>query len=119
MHLAAIGVSTREDSAVVMVLQVVPGSAADQAGVHVGDQLVSVGDVTINDPNWAQAFRDRYNSQAGADLPIGVRRGGQLMTLKGRVNVVAQTVETVEFDPQASARAVRIRNGIIAGRTGR
>src|SRR6266480_917273 len=56
------------------VTSVSPGSAAEAAGVHVGDALVSVGDISVSpDQDWASLFRSRYRGRAGQQFTIAVR----------------------------------------------
>jgi len=60
-----------------VVQSLVPGSAAEAAGLEPGDVLLKVGDVeTRPDQDWGVKFRDRYRGQAGAPLAISVTRGG-------------------------------------------
>jgi len=114
-----LGVNTTGDSTGVRVLGVVAGGVAERAGVRVGDQLVRVGEVAITDFDFSPAYRARYGSAAeGTPIDVVVRRGGQEVTLKGSVHFVTITETRIEPDPNASAKAVRIRNGIVRGTTG-
>jgi predicted metalloprotease with PDZ domain len=113
---ARVGVSTQRDSTGERVMQTAPGGAADQAGVKAGDYLVSVAGIPTTNPDWAVQFRSQYNTREGADLPIVVRRGGQDISLSGKVMLASVVTQRIDFDPAASARAVRIRNGIMRGR---
>ncbi|HYD54571.1 MAG TPA: PDZ domain-containing protein [Gemmatimonadaceae bacterium] len=113
-----LGVSSEQDSAGVRVTAVDPGGAAEQAGVRVGDYVLAVGDVTVGDVNFGQQFRMRYGSApAGSALPIRVRRGAQTLTLVSRLQLVPIGMRVTE-DPNASAKAVRIRTGILRGTKG-
>ena len=112
---ARVGVSTQADSTGERVMQTTPGGAADQAGVREGDYLVSVAGIPTTLPDWAAQFRAQYNAREGADLPIVVRRGAQQLSLSAKVMLATVVNERIDFDPAASPRAVRIRNGIIRG----
>jgi predicted metalloprotease with PDZ domain len=112
---ARVGVSTQRDSTGERVMQTTPGGAAAQAGVQAGDYLVSVAGVTTTEPDWAARFRSQYNTREGADMPIVVRRGGRDITLNSRVMLVPVVSQRIDFDPAATPRAVRIRNGIMRG----
>jgi predicted metalloprotease with PDZ domain len=113
-----LGVLTREDSAGVLVANVQEGGSAAAAGVEPGDYLVSVGDVAITDQDFSTRLRTRYGaSMEGAPLPIVVRRNGATLSLSGKLQFGAGEV-TIEPDSAASAKAVRIRNGILRGVTG-
>ena len=113
---ARVGVSTQRDSTGERVMQITPGGAAASAGVQAGDELVSVAGVPTTNPDWAAQFRAQYNTREGADMPIVVRRGGQTRTLNGKVALAAVVTQRIDFDPAASATAVRIRNGIMRGK---
>jgi predicted metalloprotease with PDZ domain len=111
-----IGVSTSSDSTGALVLEVVPGSMADKAGVKVGDRLVSVGDISAADDAFGFQFRMRYAEEAeGTRLPIVLERGGERLTLQGALTLMARAVQLLEFDPDAGPKAVRIRRGILLG----
>jgi predicted metalloprotease with PDZ domain len=114
-RVARLGIESRDDSTGAHVTNVLPGGVADQAGVQVGDQLLALGDVTITGFNSFEQFRGRYANQDGADLPIHVRRGGQDLTLPGKVRLVLITTPRIVLDPGASAKAQRIRHGLFAG----
>jgi predicted metalloprotease with PDZ domain len=112
---ARVGISTQRDSTGERVMQTTPGGAAASAGVQAGDELVSVAGIPTTNPDWAAQFRAQYNTREGADMPIVVRRGGQTLTLNGKVALAAVVTQRIDFDPAASATAVRIRNGIMRG----
>ncbi|MFL5491215.1 MAG: hypothetical protein ACJ8AV_07355, partial [Gemmatimonadales bacterium] len=86
-----------------------------EAGVQVGDQVLSLGDLSLSDPDFGPAFRAHFGKQEGAPLPIKVRRGRDTLTLNSKVRLVARVERRFEIDPSASAKAVRIRSGIFRG----
>lgn len=111
--------STQEPNGVVRVVDVVPGGVAAEAGVQAGDELVRVGSVEVRSPNLGPALRDAFSGQAsGSPMPIVVRRQGEMLTLRGRL-AYAPGPPTITEDPAASARSVRLRNGIMRGTTER
>jgi predicted metalloprotease with PDZ domain len=115
-----LGITTAGDpSGVVRVTDVAPGSAGAVAGVRTGDLLVRVGDVDVTDANFGAMFRAAYAGKAaGTPLPIVVRRGDGTITLNGRL-IYAPGMPRVTEDPSASARAARLRQGILRGTTDR
>lgn len=114
-----LGVTTRQDANGMMVVSVDPTSSAAEAGVQPGDYLVSYGDVPVADPNFTADVSSKYaNAPAGTPLPIRLLRGGQPLTLQGRLRF-APGAYVLEPDPGASDRAVRVRNGILRGSLGR
>ena len=112
-----LGLAAARDSAgAVLVTDVVPGSTAEAAGVRAGDVLLSLGDISITDPNFGPRFRERFARDSGQALPIQVKRDTQTVTLTGKVQFVARVQDRLELDPSAPEKAVRIRQGIFQGR---
>ncbi len=111
-----VGVQTDADSSGVRVVAVSPGSAAAGAGVQPGDYLVSVGDVTVgNNADFGPEFRELYAGKAGAPYVITVRRGTETLKLNATNQL---TSIRIDADPSSSAKATRIRDGILTGKTG-
>ncbi|HKO15411.1 MAG TPA: PDZ domain-containing protein [Gemmatimonadaceae bacterium] len=99
-----------------LVTQVDDSSSAAAAGVRPGDYLLSVADIPVTDQRFGERFRARYdNAGEGAPLAIRVRRGSETLTLAGKLHFVPGDVH-LDADPTASAKAVRIRTGILTGR---
>ncbi|MGH7616101.1 MAG: PDZ domain-containing protein [Gemmatimonadaceae bacterium] len=113
-----LGVSTQPDSSGgVVVMIVAEGSAAAAAGVRPGDILLSVGDVAVEDQQFGARMRARYGASAeGSPLPIKVKRGTETLTLAAKLQFAPGDV-IVEPLPGASGKALRIRDGILTGRT--
>ena len=110
-----LGVSSAPDSSGVRVADVSPGSPADSAGIQSGDYLLQVGDIAVRDPSFGEQFRSRYARAEGQTLPVKVRRGEQTVDLQIRVRFAPRVEQRLIIDPRASAKAVRIRNGILRG----
>ncbi|HJU73179.1 MAG TPA: PDZ domain-containing protein [Gemmatimonadaceae bacterium] len=110
-----IGVLTEPDSNRIVVTNVEPGSAADAAGIKAGDVLVRVGDIAVNDPSFGERYRARYRNAEGTNLPVIVNRTGSEMTLQMPVRMAISTRLVLEFDQAASAKAARVRHGILTG----
>jgi predicted metalloprotease with PDZ domain len=116
LHEARLGISAGQDSAgAVVVRQILPGGAAEEAGVKAGDVLIAIGDIAITDPDFGSKFRARYGKEEGKPLPIQVRRAGQAMTLTGTVRLVARVESHLAVDSAAGPKAVRVREGIFKG----
>jgi predicted metalloprotease with PDZ domain len=115
-----LGLNAQPDDHGKLVVQgVVPGSAAEAAGLEPGDVLVKIGEVeTRPDEDWAVKFRQRYRGQAGAPLAIAVQRGGQPVTLSTQVR--ERTVVSFSLSQVATAtpKQARIWRGLTAGTTG-
>jgi len=112
-----LGVSTNPNAdGEVQVAIVVPGSAAEAAGVQAGDVLTTVGDVRVTtDQNWAGAFRSRYRGKAGQPLPIAVRRAGQSLTLNSTVREGSVGPGTLERIANPTARQTKVWQGLASG----
>ena len=106
------------DSSGVHVTQVVPLSSADAAGVQPGDLLLTVGGISAADPTWSQQFRAKYaHAPQGTSLPILINREGKQLTLTARLNFLPHVELRLVEDPRASAKARRVREGILRGTT--
>jgi len=110
-----LGVTSAPDSSGVRVAEVQPGSPAEAAGLRPGDYLDQVGDIPVRDPSFGEQFRNRYAKAEGTKVPVKVRRGGQSLDLQIEVRLAERTERRLMIDPAASAKAVRIRNGILKG----
>jgi predicted metalloprotease with PDZ domain len=115
-----LGVGTVIDSTGgVLVVQLVPGGAFELAGVAEGDYLVSVGDVPVHDASFGTRFRARYG-RAAAETPVSVvvRRGERTVSLRAPLRFVPKVTRRVTLDPAPSAKALRIRAGMLRGVVG-
>ena len=110
-----LGISSAADSSGIIVAAVLPGGAAEIAGVRAGDRLLAIGDLSVTNPEFGPAFRARYGKDDGAPLPIKVKRGADTLTLNGKVVLVSRVQHRLEADPGAGDKAVRIRRGIMRG----
>jgi predicted metalloprotease with PDZ domain len=114
-----IGLASALDSAGrVVVRQVMPGSAGEDAGVRSGDVLLSLGDIPITDADFGPKFRARFGKEDGQPLPIQVERAGQRLTLNGKIRLVPRVQSRLEIDPGAPPKAAKVREGIFKGTTG-
>jgi predicted metalloprotease with PDZ domain len=111
-----LGITTMGDAGgAVRVTDVAPGGAGALAGVRAGDVIQRVGDIDVHDASFGAKFRTEYAGRSsGAPLSIVIQRGTQTQTLEGRL-VYAPGAPRLTEDPAASARAVRLRNGILRG----
>lgn len=113
-----VGLSHEQTEDGVTVQSVTPGESAARAGVREGDVLVTVGDITVQDLTWGEAFRNRYRGQAeGTPFNIVVRREGTERTLPATLGYRETVQYSLTEDPRASPTALRIREGILRGVT--
>jgi predicted metalloprotease with PDZ domain len=112
-----LGIQLGMDSAGPRVAAVLPGGAAEAAGVQPGDIILALGDIPLDGAESLDRFRSTYGNHEGAPLPIRVRRNGQELTLQGKVVLVTRTETMLVADPAAAAKASRIRHGLLTGST--
>ncbi len=112
-----LGVSPATDTNGVAITQLAPTGAAAAAGARVGDRIVSIGDVAISNDDSFDVFRTRYAGTTLTTLPLVVRRGTETITLQLPVRLFARTQTQVSPIPNAPAKALRIRQGILKGST--
>ena len=110
-----LGIGTAVDSTGLKISQIAPTSAAAAAGARVGDQIVSIGDVTITNDDSFETFRGRYAGTTLTTIPLVVRRGPETLTLQLPVRLSTRMRAIVEPVANASAKAVAIRHGLLAG----
>jgi len=107
------------DSGKLVVQGVVPGSAAEAAGLEPGDVLLKVGEIeTRPDEDWGVKFRDRYRGKAGAPLAISVTRGGRALNLSTQVRERTLVSFTLTPAPSPSPKQARLWRGLATGSTG-
>jgi len=111
-----LGIGTASDSSGVRISQVASSSAAAAAGARVGDQIVSIGDVMITNDDSFEKFRTRYAGTKETTLPLIVRRGPESLTLQLPIRLSTRVRTRVVPLPNASAKASRIRHGVLTGR---
>jgi predicted metalloprotease with PDZ domain len=114
-NMPRLGVYTIPDSGGVLVTHVEPGSSAAAAGVREGDYLLAVGDIPVTDEQFGERFRAKFGSASeGSPITVRVRRNASLLSLTGKLRFAPGDV-VLRADPKASAKASRIRSGILKG----
>jgi predicted metalloprotease with PDZ domain len=109
-----LGVGTATVDGRQVVTTVTPGGSAADAGIAAGDELVALGDLTV-DQNFGPMFRARFRTRLGEQIPVRIRRGGKDLTLTLTVRADVRVEQRLEYDRRASFQAARIRNGILRG----
>jgi predicted metalloprotease with PDZ domain len=115
-----IGIGTSQDSIGVQITGVAPSSMAASAGIEAGDYLLRIGDVEVTGQAFGAQYRERYAGEpAGQMLDIIVLRDGAELELSGPLGFADNINSSLETDSEATAKAVRIREGILTGTTDR
>jgi predicted metalloprotease with PDZ domain len=115
-----IGVFSGQDSAGVYVQGLTQGGAAEAAGVQAGDYLLQVGEVDVaQSDDFGAEFRARYRDEPlGTPYQIIVRRGSEMLTIDSELRFVQDINFEIREVPDATARAVSLREGILTGTIG-
>jgi predicted metalloprotease with PDZ domain len=114
-----LGVTTIQDDRGVQISGVDTLGAAAAAGVRVGDYLLAINDLSVADQSFGERFRAMFASaREGQPITLRVRRGNQTLSLTASMRMAATGIAIVP-DPAATAKAARIRDGILRGTTDR
>jgi S1-C subfamily serine protease len=114
-----LGVTMSQEDNGSRITAVAPGSTAELAGVQPGDDLMSVGDVPGAAPALSEHLRAKYGNAAnGTIIPITIVRDGKQSSLAGPLHFTWRVNVHIAPLPGASAKAVRVRGGILHGTTG-
>jgi len=114
-----LGVTMSQEDNGSRITAVAPGSTAELAGVQPGDDLVSVGDVPGSAPALSEHLRAKYGNAAnGTIVPITIVRDGKQSSLAGPLHFTWRVNAHIAPLPGASAKAIRVRSGILHGTTG-
>lgn len=111
-----LGVLMRGHPEGVLVSGLDPDGMAARAGVELGDVLLSIGGSSTRDPDFGRQWREVWGNRPGAALPLVVQRNSERLALTARVEIDRRVERRIEPDPNASAKARRIRTGILQGR---
>jgi predicted metalloprotease with PDZ domain len=111
-----IGIELADEPDGVFVLNVIPGSMAARAGMRLGDRLVRIGGVDVEDLAFGEEYRRRYAAEpAGTPIPVTVEREGETVELEGSLRFEDQWQGRIEPDPEATGKPLRLREGILRG----
>ena len=82
----------------VFVCSVEPGSAAEKAGLQMGDVITKIGDTAISDMNDLNAAKKSY--RAGDTVTLTIYRAGGTKEVELTFDAVPQTQETAQDNSQ-------------------
>lgn len=106
-----VGVSTQPDkNGSLLVTRIVENSAAEQAGLKVGDEIVRLGETRVKPDEWQSTVR---TLRVGQSIVLGIRREKMpqeiALTVGSRENAYRRLVPLKNAD----AKAVRVREGLL------
>jgi len=110
-----LGITTEVDSGEALITSESAPGAAAEAGLRVGDRIVSLGGVPLVDETSFDAFRARWANTAEPSFPAVVRRGGAVLTIQVPVRLFFRLRVDVTADASAPAKAARIRHDLLTG----
>lgn len=91
-----VGLEVQLVDEVVAVVRTLPGGPAERAGILAGDQILTAGDIDLAGLTLGEAV-DHLRGPAGASIDVGVRRGGELLTITvERDRVETQAIERLD-----------------------
>jgi predicted metalloprotease with PDZ domain len=110
-----LGARLTEDPRGVRVVELDPDGMGAKADLRIGDVILAIGGRDTRDPDFGSYWRDVWGKRPGVPMPMTVRRGERELTLTPVVEVDSRVERRITPDPAASARAQRIRAGILSG----
>ena len=114
------GSATLTDAGGMRSPQVVPGGSGARASLRPGEILVEIGGVAAEDASFGARFRARFgNEPAGTAYEIVVMRAGERVSSSTTLQFAEVSNSRIQEDADASEKALRIREGLLTGSTGR
>ncbi len=114
-----LGVLLRADDKGVRVAAVDPGGAGSRAGLAVDDVITHIGGRSTLDPEFGERWREFWGKRPGATMTLTVLRQSETTSLDATVEIATLIDRHIAPDPAASAKARRIRAGLLRGSTDR
>jgi hypothetical protein len=84
---------TKPDSGL-HIIYVIPGSAGDEMGLKVGDEIISLNDSLIS--NRKQLIRMLRQEEIGSTIRFLVKRAGETIQIKGRIGSYLETMGKIQ-----------------------
>ncbi len=110
-----LGVRLVQEPRGVRVEEIDPAGMGARGGLLVGDVILTIGGRDTRDPTFGTYWRDYWGKRPGQPMPITVRRGEGDVTLNPIVEIDGRVERRITPDPNANAKARRIRAGILSG----
>lgn len=111
----ALGVSVSADEQGARVVQVIVGGPGNTAGIKLGDYLVTIGGLSVTDADFTRKFNSKFAGlPPGATIPVQIKRDTQTMTVNALARFTTSETRRLIAVADASAKAVRIREGLLS-----
>lgn len=112
----SLGISTSPDDQGMRVMQVVVAGPGATAGVKLGDYLLTVGGLDVEDQGFLEKFNAKFGGMPpGGTIPIEIKRGTQRIALNAPVRfATTETRRLIELTT-ATPKALRVRDGLLNG----
>jgi predicted metalloprotease with PDZ domain len=113
-----LGISSSTDEQGRRVVALDPVGTGAAAGVKVGDYLVSIGGLDVNDPAFGTNFSSKFAGlPPGSSIELVVRRGSQQITVIAAAKLRTSERRRIVAATDAPAKALRVRAGLLTGTT--
>lgn len=101
----------------VLIAALDPAGAGARAGLAVNDVITHIGGRSTLDPEFGERWREYWGRRPGAAMALTVLREDVTETITATVEIATLIDRHIAPDPSASAKARRIRAGILRGVT--
>lgn len=108
----SLGVSAQPESRGVRIVSILPGGAADRAGLSRGDLLIDVDDQSLATEELATRLK-AY--PIGAEVPITVERHGRRDRIMVKLDAPVRSTYSILLSPEATPEQIMIRKPWLAG----
>lgn len=114
----SLGVSIETDSTGSRVVAIEAEGPAALSGARVGDYVVTLGGISTDAPDAVEQFSRKFvELQAGTPVSIRILRGREVIELNAPLRFATSRFRQIVNATDASAKAQRIRAGLLSGTT--
>ena len=108
---AALGIVLSARASGVFISAVTPGSGAEQAGLHSGDQIISVRGKALAANTSVEAVRTSIGTLKADDtVALGIKRGGQILTLTAKATQLPRVLMLGAHDAKLETSDLAIQD---------
>jgi predicted metalloprotease with PDZ domain len=103
-----LGLSLDGEQPEIVIARVIRGSVADEAGLRLGDILLTLGDLDVP-KNGLAGLRELLASRKGQKIPVTVKRGGEVKQLETLVGAAQDVEYEVVEAPDPTPAQLKLR----------